>query len=77
MALFGISIGVILGLALLNYFNTLNGYLLCSPIDLEFDTLIGTLIVLLLVNYLAVHLDNFLVTWNGSPVGTHLGATFE
>ena len=55
-----ISIGVLLGLELGNYFDTSIGYLLCYSVDLALGTLIGTLMRPLLRNYLGRSLEVFL-----------------
>ena len=56
----GISIGVILGLALGNYFDTSIGSLICYSVDLELVTLIGTLMGSLFGNYLGMSLESFI-----------------
>ena len=50
LAIFVISIGVVLGLALDNSFDTPIRSLLCYPVDLLLGKLIGTLMGPLLVN---------------------------
>ena len=57
--IFGISIGVVLGLTLKNSSETLIGSLIWSLIYLELGTLVGTLIGTLLGNYLGRSLEKF------------------
>ena len=59
LTLFRISIGVVLGLALLNSFETSIVSLIFYSVDLEPGTLIGTLMGPLLGNYLGKSLEAF------------------
>ena len=60
LTLFHICIGVVLGLALGNSFDTLIGFLLCNSFGLELGTLIGTIMRPLLINYMVRSLEVFL-----------------
>ena len=60
LTLFGISIGVVLGLELVNYFDTSIGSLLYYPVYLALGTPIGTMMRTLLVNFMGRSLEAFL-----------------
>ena len=61
MTIFGLSIDVVLGLALGNSFDASIGPLLCYLDDLSLGTLIGMLMGPLLSNYMGRYLEAFLV----------------
>ena len=61
MTIFGISIGVILGLALVNPFDASIVPFLCYLDDLSYGTLIGMLMGPSLSNYMGSYLEAFLV----------------
>ena len=61
MNLFGISIGVVLGLALGNYFDTSIGSLIFYSVYLELGTLIGNMMEPLLGSYMGRYLELFIL----------------
>ena len=60
LGVFGISIGVVIRFSLVNYSDTLIGFLFKSSVDFSFRTLIGLLMGALLGNYLGRSLETFL-----------------
>ena len=60
LTLFGISIGVVLGLALGNSFDTSSWSFICYSVDLALGTMIGSLMGPLPVNYLGRSLEALL-----------------
>ena len=68
---------MVLGLDLVNYFDTSIGSLHFSSVDMTIGIMIGTLMGTLLENYLGSSIEAFLGTWNGLTLGTHLGVLPE